>query len=487
MSNLGNRILVAAKWSVFSELLSKIILPVTSMILARIISPEAFGIVATVSMIFSFADMLTEAGFQKYLIHKNSSSQKDLFEYADAGFWTNLALSVLILFFVVMFRQSIAGFFGGAYLENAILVSFLQLPITSLTCIQYAILRRNFEYRSLFITKMVTVIVPLFVTIPLAMLGLGYWSIIIGNLASQFLSAIFLTRFSNWKPRFSFVYSRLMEMIHFCSYSTIEQILVWLTSWFDIFIIASSFSQYYIGIYKTSTLMVNSLMAIITGAVVPILFSALSRLQNEESRFRDLYLKSQKIASIFLIPLGAGIYLFRDLAVNIFLGERWIEASNVIGIWALTSSIVIVFSNLNSEVYRAKGKPAVSLTSQLIHLAFLVPACIIGSQYGFWAFVYIRSWMRVVLVIPSLMILSRFLEIGIIVILKNVLSAIVSTMIMSAICIFMVHINSGVLWDIITIVVCILIYFISLYQFSDTRDTVKLLVVGFLRTLRIIV
>src|SRR5690606_28261635 len=145
------------------------------------------------------------------------------------------------------------------------------------------------------------------------------------------------------------------------TWSLIEAVSIWLTIWVDTFIIANVLSEYFLGIYKTSTTMVNALMALITASIVPVLFSTLSRLQNDSHEFNRTYLKAQRLVSILILPIGVGIFLYSDLATKLLLGSQWAEASDVIGIWALTSSITIVFGHFCSEAYRAKGKPKISL------------------------------------------------------------------------------------------------------------------------------
>ena len=86
---LNKKISSSVKWASITEILAKVITPFSSMVLARLLSPEEFGVVATVTMITSFADVFTDAGFQKYLIQKKFKDEKKLYESANVAFWTN--------------------------------------------------------------------------------------------------------------------------------------------------------------------------------------------------------------------------------------------------------------------------------------------------------------------------------------------------------------------------------------------------------------
>ena len=96
-NNLNKKIGMAAKWSIATEIAAKLISPVSNMILARFLTPEAFGVVATVTMVTSFADMFTDAGFQKYLVQHEFKDKNDQYDSTTVAFWTNLAISTFFM------------------------------------------------------------------------------------------------------------------------------------------------------------------------------------------------------------------------------------------------------------------------------------------------------------------------------------------------------------------------------------------------------
>lgn len=83
---LYRKITIATKWSFITEIVAKIIVPLTNMILARILAPEAFGVIATITMIISFADMFTDAGFQKYIVQQEFKNERDKYSNANVAF-----------------------------------------------------------------------------------------------------------------------------------------------------------------------------------------------------------------------------------------------------------------------------------------------------------------------------------------------------------------------------------------------------------------
>lgn len=469
ISNLRNEIIKAAKWSSFTEIAAKIVSPVTNMVLARILAPEAFGIVATVTMITSFSDMFTDAGFQKYLIQHEFQDQEDLYYSANVAFWTNCGISFLLWGVIAVFSKQLAALVGSPGFGNVITIACMQIPITSISSIQTALYRRDFDFKALFFVRIISVCIPFVVTIPLAFLGFRHWALIIGTIVIQLSNSILLTVKSKWKPMLFYSVLRLKIMFSFSIWSLLEATAIWLTAWIDTFMISNSFSQYELGIYKTSTSMVNAIMAIITASTVPVLYSALSRLQDNDMQFEGVFLKFQRMVSVIIFPLGIGVYLYRELATSLLLGKQWKDASGIIGIWALSSSVVIVFGYYCSEVYRAKGRPRLSLVSQLLHLSVLIPACIISSRYGFWTLVYTRSFIRLETVLVHFIIMKAAIGISFVKIIRNILPAAASSAVMGICGCLLQKIGGGAIWEVISIGLCALIYFGTLVLHPGMR------------------
>lgn len=467
--NLQTKVANAAKWSSITEIAAKIVSPITNMVLARILVPEAFGVVAMLTMIISFADMFTDAGFQKYLVQHEFKDEDEKYKNTNVAFWTNLVISLFLWAIIAIFRDSIAILVGNPGLGYVIVIACTQLPLTSFSSIQMALYRRDFDFKTLFMVRLVAVFIPFFVTIPLALFGLSYWALIIGAICTQLSNSTILTIKSKWNPKWFYRVGILKEMLSFSIWSLIEAISIWLTTWVDALIIGSVLSGYYLGLYKTSTSMVNALMALITASTVPVLFSALSRLQNDSEQFTQLYFRTQRLVSIFVFPLGVGVYLYSDFATEILLGSRWSEASGIIGVWALTSAIMIVLGHFSSEVYRSKGRPKLSFLAQVLHLVVLVPACIISSKYGFWTLVYVRSWIRMEGVLVDFIIMKFAMGIPVLKTLRNVFPTAISAAGMGLGGFYLKQLHHGVVWNFISIIICMALYFGLLNLFPNMR------------------
>lgn len=463
---LQDKVNMAARWSILTQIGSKLISPITNMILARLLTPNAFGVVATINMVISFVDMFTDAGFQKYLVQKEFKNEEERNKSTNVAFITNLIISLLIWIVIIVYRNKIASLVGNPGLGNVLAIACVQLPITSFSSIQMALYRRSFDFKSLFKVQMIVALIPLMITVPLAIAGFSYWSIIIGSTCGMLYNSLVLTMKSKWKPYIFYDFKLLKEMFEFSFWTLLESISIWLTAWIDTLIIGASLNPYYLGLYKTSLSLVNSLMAMITSSISPVLFSTLSRLQNEEEQFRNIFYKIQKIIAYLAFPIGMGIFLYKEMITRLMLGEKWLEASSIVGIWALTSAIRLVMTSIYSEVYRSKGKPKLSLLVQTIHLLILIPTCLYGLKYGFWGLVYSRALVRLEGVVTGLIIMHFVMKFNAKEILKNILKPIIYTFIMAIGAILLKTISTSDIWNIISIVICIGIYITLIFTWS---------------------
>ncbi|MFB8635205.1 lipopolysaccharide biosynthesis protein [Enterococcus casseliflavus] len=466
--SIEKKMIYSTKWTTFGEIMAKLIAPITNLILARLLIPSDFGIVATITMIISFADIFSDIGFQKFIIQADIE-ERDLDKYANVAFWTNIFTSVVIWCILFISRSFFSNVLNMAELKSVLPFATIPIIISSLSTIQVAIFRKNFLFKNLFFIRLIGLVVPMLVTIPLAFMGFKFWSIIIGNIALSILNTILLTIFSKWRPSFFYSLEILKKMMSFSLWTLVEGIAIWLTSWIDTFIIGTKLTSTDLGVYKTGTTNINGIMSLVTASTTPVLFSGLSKLKNEDEKFLQVFFKMQRWVSIILFPLGVGIYVFRELASRILLGPGWGGAAEVIGNWALTSSIMIVLGNYCSEVYRAKGKPKLSFLAQILHLIFLVPIIYFSAAKGLRFLVIVRSWSRLQFILVHIFILKKYFDFPVIKMFKNISVVGFSAVIMGFIASFLLNLSDSIPTQIIWILISISFYIVLLLIFPSTR------------------
>lgn len=461
--NLNSKIVNGTKWSAFTEILAKLVTPITSMVMARLLTPEAFGVVATFSVIISLADIFSDAGFQRYLIQHEFADDEERDRSTNVAFWSNLVLSFFFWGLIIIFRNSLAELVGSSGLGVVLVVTCASIPLTGFCSIQIALFKREFDFKTLFWRRLVAILIPLFVTIPLAFIWRNYWALVVGSLAGNVANAILLSVKSNWKPRRYYSFALLKEMLSFCLWSLFDSFLVWATCYIDMFFIGKYLSAYHLGLYRTSISMVGHIISLITAIVMPVVLPALSRLQNDIPEMRRMLLKFQKTTGLIIIPLGFGIFMFRNLITEVMLGDQWGEAAAFLGLWGMMEAVTIIFSRFCSPVYPAIGKPRVSVIVQILHVVVLIPAVIISGQYGFEPLYITRTFVRLELVLVNLIAVYITIKQSPWRMFLNVLPEFVCTAIMCVVAYLLLLINDSVALSFIWVFICIGIYFLSLY------------------------
>ncbi|CYU57356.1 Lipopolysaccharide biosynthesis protein wzxC [Streptococcus suis] len=476
MSSFHKQVGNALKWSSLAEIVAKLITPLSNTILARLLTPEHFGVIATITMIISFADIFSDSGFQKYLVQHEFESEYELDKAANVAFSSNFLISIFLWLFISLLNEQISSIVGNPGLGIVIIVAGFSLPITAFSSIQSALFKRKLEFRVLFYARILSSLVPLLITVPLAMFGKSYWSIIIGNIIGNIIISVVLSYLSDWKPNFSFNRFIFFEMFSFSTWSLFESIGTWLSSYIGTFIVGSILSQYYLGLYKTSMTTVNGIFAIITSATVSVLFSSLSRLQSDRTEYDFIYLDFINLVSIVIFPTGVGIYIYKNLVTSILLGKQWMEATSFVGIYGLMCCITLVLGQFASEYFRGLGKPKANVLMTFLHLIVLIPTLILSAEDGFLTLAYASSLIKIQQILIYWLILWFGFKFNPLRIFNYVWKGLFSSLIMGIFGYIFIQINSGIIYQFISIVACVIIYLMCyIYIFKGKLELIRIM------------
>lgn len=478
LTDLKQRTAIATKFSTYAEIISKLMTPLINIILARILTPEDFGVVATVTMVTSFADMFTDAGFQKYIMQHTFQNEKDLENQTNVAFWTNFCVSLILWIVIALFSSDIAKLVGNEGLGNVIIVSALSLPLTSFSSIQMARYKRNFDFKTLLYIRIISSILPLIVTVPLALATHSYWALILGTLVGNVVNAVLLTIKSEWKPKIYYNVKIFRQMFSFSWWILLESIALWLASYIGTFIVGMKLSQYYVGIYKTSITTVNQIMNLIIAATSSPLFVTLANLKNDNIKLKRTYMEYIEAISIFVIPLGIGIFEYKDLVVKILLGSQWNEAANFIGLWAIIFSYSVVLGTYCNGLYNAVGKTYLSFGAQVLQLIVLIPTLLWAVNIDFTHLYIARSVVRIELIVVQLVIMKIFFGFTLIgqirIIIPSTLCSLVIVIIGQ-----LTHLyTSNMFIEIISVIICICAYFALAFCFFRGKLVQALEILG---------
>ena len=220
---LSPRTLHAFKWSALAEVATRAMPPLSFLVLARLLVPEDFGVVAAATVVISFSQAIADAGLAKALIQRQSRIE----ECANAAFWISLSVGLGIAGILFLIAPWVAAYFDDGRITTVIRVLTIQLILSSAASTHAALLQKELAFNRLFRIRLAGATVPVVFSIALAIDGFGYWALVAGTVAGQLLQTILAWRATTWQPRRSFNLAVASELFAFGKWSMLTGMLAW--------------------------------------------------------------------------------------------------------------------------------------------------------------------------------------------------------------------------------------------------------------------
>jgi O-antigen/teichoic acid export membrane protein len=382
----------ASKWSTITSLTTRAISPITFIVLARLLSPTDYGMVAIAGIVIAFCQIFWDAGLNKALIQ----SQEKAEDVANIVFYTNIGLSLIVFLIVFLLAPVIATIFKAPQASLVIRVQSLVIIINSLCAVQNSILKKDLKFKPLFYVGLIGTVIPGITSIIAAIIGFGYWALVAGTLSGAVVQLLSLWICCAWRPTRKYNWKIAKTIISFGLWTTGESLLVWAFRWFDSTIVAIYLGTTELGLYRNGNVFVQSIFGIITSPIMPVLYSTLALKPFDNKYISSSYNFATRWLSVICLASGSFLFVFQNPISDIVFGKKWSGVSIVIGFVALEQGITSMLG-ANPEVYRAIGQPKLSLFSMLISIPILILGCSISAKYGLFVFLVVRLIISVIL------------------------------------------------------------------------------------------
>jgi O-antigen/teichoic acid export membrane protein len=380
------------KWTTLSCIFSKLIAPLTNMILSRFLAPSIFGIIASISIITAFADILSEGGFARYILQHDFDSESEKKSASKTAATSSLAISLLVFLLIWIFKDPFADLVNASGFGILLVVTAAQIPLFGFSSVLTSLLQRNFHFKSLAFIKMICLVIQDAIAIVLALLHQGLWAVPIGSLCGAILQLVLLLIISKEKMLLGFSFLDFKKMFVFSGLFLTESLITWLNSSIDVFFIGSFFSLSEAGIYKNSFTTTIGLVSVFSAIYRPVLISLLAKMQDDPERFSKTLVNYQKLFAFLYIPLGVGMFCFRDTLALVFFGQGWGGAELVVGYLGGLLCLTAGSTDFLMTAFTAKGKPLYSIIADLCYTVSILCVCFLFGHSGFSTYVIARSF-----------------------------------------------------------------------------------------------
>lgn len=395
----------AVKWATVAELVSKITTPILYLILAKILTPNDFGIISVAFALVNFCQLFWDLGLSKGLIQTDGSIEQK----ANSIFWVNVILSAGIYCFILIFAKNICNFLNIPNEFDVLRVLCFQIVLQAVSSTHQTLLTRSFKYRSIFIAKLSNSLIPIVIAIPLAILKLGVWSLVFGYLFGSLINAITLWLVSKWTPSFTLEFSALRNLFRFSFWTTTENFSTWFFSWGDNFLVGKFLGPYYLGIYTIGWTIVSMTFGLFITPIQSIAFSAFSRIKDNVSLVKSVYSRILTYTIFLSVPISVLFYTISNYLPDWLLNHDngMILVIQLIGVLFGFSSLV----SYNAELYRALGRPDINAIIMIIFIIIYLPVYLLIIPLGFEKFLWARLLLGMITIPIHVILLKKILQI----------------------------------------------------------------------------
>lgn len=314
--------------------ISKLLLQISSNVfLARLLTPNDFGLVAMVTVVATFIVMFKDMGLSQATIQKAEINHAQI----STLFWINVLFGAVVMGITIALSPTIASFYNEPALINITIALAFGLFIGGLTVQHQALLKRQMKFKQLAIIDVSAMFLGITSAIIIAYFGAGYWALVILQIVQASVMMILSWYFSKWIPGLPVRNSGIGSMLAFGGYMTIYGFINYFARNLDTILIGYKWGATPVGMYSRAysllLLPIGQLTAPFSSVAVP----ALSRLQDEPEQFKNYYLKTIKIIAYISMPMIVSMAILSYEIVYIVLGEQWIDASKLFQILAIAA------------------------------------------------------------------------------------------------------------------------------------------------------
>jgi teichuronic acid exporter len=377
VSDLKRKTVKGFFWSSLESLFSQGLGIIFGIFLARMLSPNEFGLLGMITIFISVAQVFVDSGLSQSLIRKQNCVSDDY----STIFWVNQIIGLLSYIIIWICAPVIANFYGKPELVNLTRVSSLAILIGSFTLIQQTILIKEIDFKTLTKSSTLGTLFSGIASLLFAYWGYGVWSLVWRTIINQFIRSAVIWNHNKWRPKLFFNKQILKEHFGFSSNILLISIIAALYKNLYNLIIGKNYSEKILGYYTNADQYSSMASNTISAITNKVSYPALSEMQNDEQRLKasikTLVVSVMYISFIVMFGLAA---IARPLFV-IVLGEKWLPSVLIFQALCIAYSISPMHI-INQNIMKIKGRSDLFLKTEILKYVIFTPILILGAIYG---------------------------------------------------------------------------------------------------------
>lgn len=364
-------------WSAVERFSSQGCQLVLSIIIARLVDPADYGLLAMASVLLSIAEMIVDCGFTNALIQKKHKTDSDY----STVFWTNLIMGILVYTILFLCAPLISSFYNIDGIKDIVRVISCGIILYSLFIVQKTrfVIAINFKTQSAI--SLVAVLLSGFSGIIMAYYGFGVWALICQSVFFNIISLILYWYFSDWRPSFSFSLESFKSLFGFGSKLMITGIITTLYNNLYTIVIAKFFSPRDLGLYNRAESFAKQPMSSITMILARVIYPIECEWQDNNEELLKRYNQFLRLTAFAVIPLMFALAALAESVVKVLLTDKWNECVPLLQILCFVA-LFNPFIRLTWDIFNVKHRSDYSLINETINKSIAVLVLILTLPYG---------------------------------------------------------------------------------------------------------
>jgi O-antigen/teichoic acid export membrane protein len=355
-------------WRYVTFFSGKMMVFISTIILARLLAEDDFGLVAYAITTIGFLDVVSDFGIGAALVYYPDDNRR-----ASTAFWLNLVVRT-VLFAASWFLAPLAGvYFRDDRVTEVTRVLALTFPIDALGDIHGWMLRKRLDFGRTVIPDFLSAVTKGLASIIFAVLGYGAWSLIWGQIAGAIASSAVMWLITPWKPTFEFDFGMARELLSYGVHIVGVASLAMLLQNLDYLLVGRYLGAEALGIYTLAFRLPDLIILQFARILSTVLFPLYTRMRDIPGSLAHGFYLTTRYVSLFTLPLGIGLALVAKPFTLVVFTEKWQEVIPILR-WLAIYSVFLSLAYNAGSAYKAEGRPQVLTWLGLVRLSMLLPA-----------------------------------------------------------------------------------------------------------------
>ncbi|MGL6338923.1 MAG: lipopolysaccharide biosynthesis protein [Waterburya sp.] len=323
----------------------------STVVLARLLSPEDYGLIGMATVIVGFVQLFKDLGLSAATVQKVEINHQQV----STLFWINLVVSWIIALVVVGLAPVVAWFYNEPRLSGITLALAINFVFGGLTVQHQALLQRQMRFKSLAKIDIVSMSVGVIAAIVAAWYGLGYWALVVMQIATVITNALAVWLICSWRPGFPSKDSAIKSMLAFGGNLTGFRLVNYFSRNLDNLLIGRYWGSQQLGLYAKAYQLVLLPIEQINSPVNSVALPTLSSLQSEPEKYRKYYYKAILLITTLGMPIVGFMFASADKVILLMLGEQWLGVVPIFQ-FLMPAAFIGTFNVAAGWVYQSLGR-----------------------------------------------------------------------------------------------------------------------------------